>query len=374
MNQTTNVVIVGGGIIGCAIAYYLRKSNVNVTIVDQGKIGTQASSAAAGLLAPLGSLSGPGAFADLLLASWNMFPLLAPELEEASGIRLEYEQSGSLRIVRNPKNTSNLRKRMNEWSPLGLQMQWLSGEKARQHEPLLAADVCAAIYAPEEAQIKAPQLVKAFARAAANSGATFYSSREILGIARQDRRVTGVYTAQDELIACNHLIVASGAWAANCGIWLDIPLPVNPQRGQILTLKQPSPQPLQHIIFGEAVYLAPKKDSTIVVGATKEEVGFDKHITAGGIAWLLSTAIRLVPDLDRCIIDQVWAGLRPKTPDNLPILGKAPHWENVSLAVGHGSVGIMLSAITGKSIAELVVTGEAPKIIEAFSVERFTHL
>src|ERR1051326_6154298 len=201
MNQTTNVVIVGGGIIGCAIAYYLRKSNVNVTIVDQGKIGTQASSAAAGLLAPLGSLSGPGAFADLLLASWNMFPLLAPELEEASGIHLEYEQSGSLRIVRNPKNTSNLRKRMSEWKPLGLQMQWLSGEKAHQHEPLLAADVCAAIYAPEEAQIKAPQLVKAFARAAANSGATFYSSREILGVARLERRVTGVYTAQDELIA-----------------------------------------------------------------------------------------------------------------------------------------------------------------------------
>ena len=371
MNQTADVVIVGGGVIGCAIAYYLRQSGVDVTVVDKGEIGTQASSAAAGLLAPLGSISGPGPFADLLLTSWAMFPSLVAELEDASGVHLEYEQTGSLRIVRNPKNTSNLRKRMNEWKPLGLQMHWLSGEKARQREPLLAADVCAAIYAPEEAQIKAPQLVKAFARAAANSGATFYSSREILGVARQDRRVTGVYTAQDELIACNQLVVASGAWAAGCGIWLDIPLPVNPQRGQILTLKQPSPHPLQHIIFGEAIYLAPKKDSTIVVGATKEEVGFDKHITAGGIAWLLSTAIRLAPGLDGCVIDQVWAGLRPKTPDNLPILGKAPHWENVTLAVGHGSVGIMLSSITGKSIAELVTSGKVPEIIEAFSVERF---
>ena len=125
------------------------------------------------------------------------------------------------------------------------------------------------------------------------------------------------------------------------------------------------------MIFGEAVYLAPKKDGTIIVGATKEEVGFDRHITAGGIAWLLSTAIRLAPGLDGCTIDQVWAGLRPKTPDNLPILGKAHRWENVTLAVGHGSVGIMLSAITGKSIADLVMTGEAPEIIEAFSVERF---
>src|SRR5207244_11935337 len=133
------------------------------------------------------------------------------------------------------------------------------------------SDVCAAIYAPGEAQIKAPQLVKAFAQAAANSGATFYSQKEILGVARQDRRVTAVYTAQGESIACNHLVVASGAWSAGCGIWLDLPLPVNPQRGQILALRQPSPHPLEHVIFGDAVYPAPKKAVKIVVGAMKEE-------------------------------------------------------------------------------------------------------
>jgi len=147
-------------------------------------------------------------------------------------------------------------------------------------------------------------------------------------------------------------------------------LPVEPQRGQILTLEQPTP-PLKHIIFGEAVYLAPKSDGTIVVGATKEEVGFDRRLTAGGIAWLLTTAIRLLPSLEGAPIDQMWAGLRPKTPDNLPILGKVPSLENVTLAAGHGSTGIMLSAITGKTIAELVVTGRAPELIAPFSVERF---
>jgi len=154
---------------------------------------------------------------------------------------------------------------------------------------------------------------------------------------------------------------------------LDISLPVEPQRGQILTLKQPSspPPPLKHIIFGEAIYLAPKNNGTIVVGATKEEVGFEKHLTAGGIGWLLSTAVRLLPGLEGAAIDQMWAGLRPKTPDNLPILGNAPSLENVILAVGHGSIGIMLSAITGKSIAELVTTGHVPEIIAPFSVERF---
>src|SRR5207302_2208065 len=131
MLSATNILIIGGGITGCAIAYYLRQAHVDVTVLDQGEMGAQASSAAAGLLAPLGSLSGPGPLADLLLASWSLFPTLVPELEEASGIHLAYERSGSLRLVRNPKNVANLRKRMQAWRPLGLEMQWLTGDEAR---------------------------------------------------------------------------------------------------------------------------------------------------------------------------------------------------------------------------------------------------
>jgi glycine oxidase len=372
MQSTTDVVIVGGGVIGCAIAYYLRKSGVDVAVLDQGEIGAEASSAAAGLLAPLGSLSGPGPFADLLLASFALFPALVPELEDASSINLEYEQTGALRIVRNPKHIPNLRKRMKAWQPLGLQMHWLTGEEARQREPLLTPDVCAAIYAPEESQIKAPQVVKAFSLAAANQGATLYSHREITGIQSHNAKITGVYTSQGEQFACNHLVIATGAWAARCSEWLNVELPVSPQRGQILTLLQPSP-PLRHIIFGEAAYLTPKSGNIVIVGATKEEAGFDKHLTAGGIAWLLNTAIRLAPALESSPLDQMWTGLRPRTPDNQPILGPAPGWENVTLAVGHGSVGIMLSAITGKSIAELVVQGEVPELVRPFSLARFEY-
>lgn len=370
MQTLADVVIVGGGIIGCAIAYYLRKSDMDVTVLDQGEIGAEASSAAAGLLAPLGSLSGPGPFAELVLASWSMFPSLVPELEDASGLQLAYQQTGALRIVRNPKNISNLRKRMQAWQPLGLEMHWLTGDEARQREPLLAPDVCAAIYAPQESQITAPQVIKAFAQAAIRQGAKLYSHREVIGIQHHNARVTEVCTAQGERIGCNHLIVATGAWAAHWGEWLNISLPVVPQRGQILTLQQAFP-PLRHINFGEAAYLAPKPDGTIIVGATKDEVGFDKRLTTGGIAWLLHTAMRLAPRLETCAIDQMWTGLRPKTPDNQPLLGTAPHWENVTLAVGHGSVGIMLSAITGKSIAELVMTGNTPEVIRPFGVERF---
>lgn len=370
MYSTTDVVIAGGGVIGCAIAYHLRKLGVDVIVLERGEIGAEASSAAAGLLAPLGPLSGPGAFADLVLTSFALMPTLVSELEDASAMRLEYERPGSLRVVRDSKHIANLRKRMQAWQPLELQMQWLTGEEARQREPLLSPDICAAVYAPEESQIKAPHVVKAFSVAAAKRGAVLRGHSEMTGVQRNHARVTGVYTSEGETIGCEHLVVATGAWAARAGVWLNVKIPVSPQRGQILSLRQPA-LPLRHIIFGEAVYLASKSGNTLLVGATKEEVGFDKQLTAGGVAWLLNTAVRLAPSLESSAIDQMWAGLRPRTPDNQPILGPAPGWENVTLAIGHGSTGILLSAITGKAIAELVVEGKAPEVILPFSIERF---
>ena len=369
MSSTTTAVIVGGGAIGCAIAYHLRKAGVPVTVLDQGEIGAEASSAAAGLLAPLGSITGPGPFADLLLASFAMFPTLVPQLEEASGVGMEYERTGSLRVVCNEKHVPNLRKRMQAWQPLGLQMDWLAGDAVHEREPLLTREVCAGIFAPEESQVRAARIAPAFAQAAARLGAILTSHCRVTGITHTRNNITGVTTERGETIACDHLVVATGAWSAQWSEWLQIPLPVSPQRGQILALRQPE-QPLRHIVFGEAIYLAPKQDGTIVVGATKEEAGFEKRLTAGGVAWLLNSAMHLVPALEECAIDRMWAGLRPRTPDNLPILGRAPGWENVTLATGHGSVGIMLSAITGRTIAELVTTGTVPELIRPFKVDR----
>jgi glycine oxidase len=374
MKHSTNILIIGGGIIGCSIAYHLRKLNITVTVLDQGEIGAQASSAAAGLLAPLGPLSGPGPLADLVLASFSLFPSFVPELEDISGISVEYERTGALRVVRNPKRVTNLRKRMQAWQPLGLQMYWLSGDEARRREPLLAPGICAAIYVPEESQINAPLLTKAYATAARNLGATLLSHTGITGIQHHNAKVTAVITSTGQTIPCDHLIIASGAWAAQISNWLNFSLPVTPQRGQLLSLKQPSPPspPLRHIIFGEAAYLAPKANSTIIVGATKEDVGFDIHVTPSGIAWLLNTATNLTPALQHCSLQATWAGLRPKTPDTQPILGPAPNWQNVTLATGHNSIGILLSAITGQTIAELVATGQTPKLIHPFSPTRIS--
>jgi glycine oxidase len=370
MDHKTDVLIVGGGVIGCATAYYLRKLHVDVMVVDQGEIGAQASRAAAGLLAPLGPLSGPGHFADLLLAGFALFPTLVPELEAASGIHLGYERTGALRTVRNPKRVVHLQRRMEAWRPLGLEMYWLTGDEARRKEPLLSPDICGAIYVPEESQINAPCVVHAFALAAKNQGATFFLQREVTGIQQRQNSITGVYLATGETITCNRIIIATGAWTGRWGEWLKVVIPVHPLKGQMLAYRQTS-LPLRHIIFGEAAYLTPKGER-IFVGATKDESGFNVQTTTEGISWLQNTAIRLVPTLEQTTIETTWAGLRPKTPDTRPVLGPVPGWENVTLATGHNSVGIILSAITGQIIAEDVATGHISEMIRPFSLERFT--
>jgi glycine oxidase len=370
MGQSADVVIIGGGVIGCAIAYHLRKAQMSVIVLEQGAIGGQASGAAAGLLAPLGPLPGPGPFADLLLAGFALFPALVPELEDASGLKLGYEQTGALRVARQPKSVARLRERLTAWQSFGLQLSWLTGEEARRREPLLASDIGAAVYAPEESQIQAPQVVQAFKQAAANLGATLRSQIPVIGITREGRRITGVQTEQ-EVIACGHLVLAAGAWSSAWGEWLETVLPVSPLRGQIVTVQQPVPR-LRHIIFGEAVYATPRQ-AAILIGATKEEVGFEVQVTLEGVRWLRTTATRLLPALAQSGLETAWAGLRPKTPDNHPILGPLPGWENVTVAVGHNSVGIILSGITGQAIAQSIASGQIPGLVQPFSVERFRN-
>ena len=368
--KTTDVLIIGGGVIGCAIAYYLRKMQVDVTLLERGEIGGQASGAAAGLLAPLGPLSGPGPFADLVLAGFSCLASLVPELEDVSGVRVGYEQTGALRTIRNPKRVAHLQKRLKSWEPLGLQLYWLSGEEARRRELLLAPDICAAVYAPEESQIQASQVVQAFAHAAQRTGANLYHHQEVSQLLLKETKVAGACTTQGELIACKTLVLASGAWAAHCAAWLNISLPIHPLHGQLLSLPQTAPH-LKHIIFGEAAYLTPRGNA-ILVGATKDERGFDATVTEQGTAWLSATATRLVPALAESKLQAAWAGLRPKTPDSHPILGPLAPWENVLVAAGHNSVGIILSAITGQCIAEMVTTGHVPPLIRPFSAQRFS--
>jgi glycine oxidase len=260
---------------------------------------------------------------------------------------------------------------MREWQPLGLALRWLSGDEARSLEPLLAPDVCAAVYAPEESQIRAATLVQTFARSARNAGVRIYEHREVLGIFASGGRVMGVQLSQNETLSCTHLVLATGAWSASYKEWFHIAVPVTPLKGQMISLRPSSSSFLPRtLVLGEGIYIVPR-DGTLLVGATKEETGFDTQVTQASTNWLHNSATRLMPTLRDAPIDAAWTGLRPRTPDTRPLLGAIPGWENATLAVGHNSIGVLLSAITGQTIAELVETGHTPDIIRPFSIERF---
>jgi len=373
VNQSTDVVIIGGGVTGCSIAYQLSKAGLQVSVLEKAEIAAEASSAAAGLLAPAGVLTGPKTGTDLFLASWSITAHLMAEIEEVSGIQIEYQRTGAIHLITDAADKTQLRRYAEIWQAHGSEVSWLTADEVYQYEPLLdhaldAAD--AALYVPQVTSIRPRLVTQAYAGAARKYGAQFYEHVEVTGFQQTSGRVTAIQTAHGETIACNHVVIAAGAWSARIGSWLGLTIPVAPARGQILSLKQPA-TPLKHTIFGRGIYLVPKLDETIYVGATIEQVGFDKSNTAGGLAWLLSNAIQLAPELEHAALANIWSGLRPMSRDSYPILGNAPGWQNVILATGHGAGGFELSAITGRTIAELITSGQTPPLIQPFGLERF---
>jgi glycine oxidase len=369
-NSPTDVVIIGGGVIGCSIAYHLSKTGIQVSVIEREEIAAEASSAAAGLLAPAGVLIGPKAGADLFLASWTITPKLIEEVEAVSGVQVEYQRTGALHVVTNADDSLLLSRYAQAWQKQGAGVRWLTGDEVHQYEPLLNPAIDAALYVPHAASIRPRLMTRAYAKAARKLGADIYEHTEVTGLQQHAGKVIGIQTARGESIGCQRVVIATGAWSAQIGSWLGLSIPVIPARGQILSLRQPA-KPLKYTIFGRDLYLVPKVDGTIYVGATIEQVGFDKSNTAGGISWLLSNAIALLPELEHATLAQIWSGLRPWSQDSYPILGKAPGWENVILATGHGAGGFELSAITGKTIAELISTGQTPAVIQPFGLERF---
>lgn len=371
MNQTTNVVIVGGGVIGSSIAYQLSKTGVQVSVLERDVIAAEASRAAAGLLSPAEVLTGPKKVADLFLASWAMTANVVQEIEAASGVQVEYFRTGALHVLRNGDDQTALRRYAEIWKAQGAEVKWLAGDQVTQYEPLLDQVFGTALYVSDTVSIRPRLMTMAYAEAAKKYGARYYEHTEVTGFQQESGKVIGVQTSQGQTIACDCVVIATGAWSQYVGSWLDLNIPVFPARGQILALKQPA-TPIKHTLIGNNVYIVPKIDQTIYVGATIERVGFDKSNTAGGITGLLSRAIQLIPEFEHATIVDIWAGLRPWSQDSYPILGKAPGWENVILATGHGPGGFELSAITGKTIAELIAGGQVPALIEPFGLERFT--
>lgn len=355
--KTADVVIVGGGIIGCSIAYQLGKRGVHALVLEQGEIGMQASNAAIGMLAPFHLTAKPGnEQVELRRASLALFPALVQELESLTGIPIEYQQIGSLRLADAGQHV-RLIQWMQDWRAAGVDTNIVYND-LRRVEPALSPTHHLAVYIPCEAQVRTQRYMQAVARASELTGATLREHTAMVGAKCREEGVQAVYTSHGEMIACGSLVIAAGAWSNMVAGLLSFGAHVKPQGGQAIEVSQPV-TPVKHLLFGDGVYIAPKSGKKLYIGATHEDMGFTPTTSEDSTAKLLAAARAVVPGISD-VHARAWAGLRPAYRHG-PYIGRASVFPNVFLATGHGGFGILLSPITGQMIADLVI-GEKKRL------------
>lgn len=393
--SSSDVVVVGGGVIGCAVAYYAAKRGLRVTLIDQPKRG-RATSASAGGLWPLGESIGlgcgvifhralvakgavpegthgpaqlPRSFLDFALQSNSMFPALAEELRETGGIDFEFERTSLLFVMYDDADVA-FAKPLWESCPCGRSLtEWLTPEDLARSEPAVTREVRGALRFKGDDQVNPYRLADSFRAAARALGATVVTHTEVTGLKVKAGRVVAVETAEKSF-PCGTVVNAAGAWAPHVGRMAGLDIPVRPVRGQIVGTEA-LPEVLSACLSTTDCYLAQKKHGEIIIGSTTEEVGFDPGVTPSAIKDLSAGAVRAVPFLARARIKRVWSGFRPGTPDELPILGPVDGLTGYLNACGHFRTGILTSPLTGLLLAEML-SGERPSFpAEPFLLSRF---
>ncbi|MCG9131069.1 glycine oxidase ThiO [Candidatus Poribacteria bacterium] len=361
-----DVIIIGGGIIGCAIAYNLTKRGVKPLLIDTAPtVGTEASWAGAGILTSHASTHEP--YPTLCRASLALYPALADELRAETQIDIEFIQSGTLSVFFNEAEAAGLIGLADRRVKRGFSAEVLTAEQAWQLEPALSKSIAGGVLFPEDAQVRNPKMVTALAKGAAKLGAKFQLGNPVTNFIREgvseDARVTGVVVNGETLYA-DTFVIAAGCWAGALTAQLDVPIQIEPAKGQIV-LVEAMPPPFQHIVDGLGIYIVPRTDGKILLGATVEYVGYDKTATVDGAKQMIDAGIAIAPELAHSTFVQTWAGLRPYAKKG-PLLGYLPGYDNIVLASGHFKNGILLAPITGQLVAELITSGQPALPLEPF--------
>ncbi|MCS6816122.1 MAG: glycine oxidase ThiO [Blastocatellia bacterium] len=367
--KASDVIVVGGGIIGCAIAYTLAKEGLSVRLLEREEPGREASYAAAGMLAPQSEVmhepSGP--FFELCRASLQLYPDFVAEIEEVTGLPIEYRREGALFLAFDFAEGEVLAAAYERQKAIGLAVEDLTAQEVHEREPALSDAVQMALFLPDDHQVDNQQLMKALILAAQRRGVEILTGQLALGLMREGDRVVGVRTNHGAYTA-TWVINCAGAWAATVDPQRHPPLPVKPIRGQIVVLHARTPL-LEHVVHSAHCYIVPRRDGRLFIGSTMEDVGYEKRVTADALLRLLAAARQILPAIERCTFVEAWAGFRPDTPDHLPILGEAE--PGLLIATGHFRNGILLAPITARLIAELITSGQASRDLTPFHPHRF---
>jgi len=367
--KTWDLVVIGGGVVGLAVARDARGRGMEVIVLERGRPGREASWAAAGMLSPLGEAREGGPFLEFGLEALRAWPGWARELEDESGIDLEYRRSGKLRVALTEEELLDLEARGAWAAERNVGHRRLDADEAARQCRGLASHVRGALLLEEDHQLENRLLGEALAASGRARGVEIRDGSGARAVQITRGRVQGVVLDDGTELGAGAVLVAAGAWSGNLE-GLPSPLPVRPVRGQILALL-PEELPSGRIVESSRVYLVPRVDGRLVVGATQEEVGFKPGLTADGVRGLLAGATELVPALASASLQELWFGFRPGTPDGHPILGPDAHVEGLFLATGHFRNGILLAPVTARALGALLAGQEGPGIPEAFLPGRF---
>lgn len=365
--QASDIVIIGGGVIGLSAAWRLAQRGARITVLDARHAG-RASWAAAGMLAPLAETGAPGPLVDLGLESLRAYPGFLAALREETGNDVALVGPGMLRMAVTDEQEHALCRSLSWQKERNLPLEWLDGPAVRRLEPGVSPAVQAALLSPHEKHVNPRKLLEALVQACLRRRVSLLADTPATGVVSSDGRVTGVQTAAGT-IPCGRLLMAGGAWSGQAAGVPNCKSLVTPVRGQMLSLDVSPSAPLRHTVYGHHWYLVPRAGNRVIVGATEERVGFDCGTTAAGVAALLAAAKELVPALADASLDSLWMGLRPVSADGLPLLGQMPGWQNVHVATGHGRNGILLTPITSGLMAEALLEDAPPP--PAFDPARF---
>ena len=371
---TYDAVIVGGGAIGLCCAWRLAQRGARAIVLDRAEPPAGATRVAAGMLAPIGELAfGEPELLRMTVAAAELYPRFVAELEAASELGTGYAQHGALHIALDRDEAAELRRVHDLQRSLGLGAEWLPPRRCRELEPGLTPSFNGGVHAPEEAAIDPRRMTAALLKVLAAEGVEVRSGAEVSAALLDGGRIEGVRTGGGEELRANTVVLAAGAWSG-AAAWLPETArpPVRPVKGQILELRSRSPggePPCERILASERIYLVPRPDGRLIVGATTEERGFDMTVTAAGVHELLREAYRLLPDVAEMELVEAMAGLRPGTPDNLPLIGRGS-LDGLVLACGHYRNGILLGPLTGEAVAELLDKGQLPDAVAPATTTR----
>ncbi|MGW3411166.1 glycine oxidase ThiO [Streptomyces sp. NPDC000888] len=374
---TSDVLVIGGGIIGLVTAWRAAQRGFTTALVDP-EPGGGAAQVAAGMLAAVTELHyGEQTLLGLNLASADRYPDFVAELTEATGQDLGYRRCGTLAVALDADDRAHLRELHALQRQSGLDSEWLSGRECRRLEPMLAPGVRGGLRVDGDHQVDPRRLAKALVTACERAGVVFHRTwAERLTVVRD--RAAGVVTADGTELSAEQVVLAAGSLSGRlAGVPEAVLPPVRPVKGQVLRLTVPKPyapflsRTVRAVVRGSHVYLVPRENGELVVGATNEELGWDTTVTAGGVYELLRDAHELVPGITELPLTETRAGLRPGSPDNAPLLGPT-ELDGLLLATGHYRNGVLLTPVTGDAMAHALATGELPEVARPFTPKRFS--